>query len=487
MKFFKETMNAIYRTIKNKKLVFHIYDHGLTIAYYKKNNFIDSYYCKTEDIKSDASLHKYLTQRKDANAKFIVNSKNVSVEKLSIPALNSFTSVNPIEHYCLTRLNQGELYTYKVHTINKDGSEVWKGVVYSMPSHENTNECFSLLYQHQMSFFGVYFHSAVADQIAREIAGDNKLDLENYIYSLTTILDEKEINIQFFHGSNILESTILEYPSTESDQYVLGVIEQNLSDIWIKLTSYRESNNLSKVNIFIVNNNLRNMLTKSQNNSDLYIFPKALQDELPLHIYMKYFLATKQLCATSPEITKYKRYRQFNSILFPPLYISLSAIVIYVLYINLLAYNHNKVTSNLYKDYTKIMDNIRVSGKDFPEISNIIQLADLYNTEKKISVKTPYPFNFLEEFYNKLNKHFKIQRIFWQNRSYIKMANLLEVDVHLNKKNAEDQISRMEEFIEDFKKANNNIAIHLSRIGIDTGNLESSDALGLRILVTIEE
>ncbi|NDB84337.1 MAG: hypothetical protein EB127_16765, partial [Alphaproteobacteria bacterium] len=370
--FVQNAINAIYRKIKNRKIIFYITDTTVQVAYYKKDELIDSYISKSDNLKTDLDFVEYLHKRKKSNAKFIVQSRQITSEKISIPILGTFGNINPIENYCLTHLTPDMLYTYKVHAITKDRSEIWKSTVSYMPFTEKVSQCFELLYQNHTPFFGLYFHKVIADQIVTLIGEENKINLENYIYAIICILNEEELSLNLFHAGNILHSSIVTIPKNESDNYLSGLVDQTLQDSWIKFKSYIQHEKLSKLSIFLVNNNLKRLLIGSKKNDELYIFPEDSTLENPFQIFIHYFFKSRQLPAINQAISQYKRYRKVDSMVFPPLYILFGSAILCILYINMLAYYNNNITSYLYKEYTQITQEIREAGKSYPETKNLI-------------------------------------------------------------------------------------------------------------------
>ncbi|MDX1916572.1 MAG: hypothetical protein SFT68_01120 [Rickettsiaceae bacterium] len=484
IEFVKNSINAIYRKIKYRKIIFYITDKNILIAYYKRNILVDTYASSSASLKDDEALLKYIEKRNRANAKFIVQSSQEIAEKIALPSLSAFSNMNPILNYCLTHFNKDIIYSYKVLNIGKDNSEIWRGNVTYMPLTERLNQCFEILYNNRIPFFGVYFNKVISDQIASEIAQENKINIKNYIYAFVSLVDPEEVSITIFHEGSILHSILAINPVDQTDEYISGHIDQILQDSWLKFKSYITHLNLSKLSIFLVNDNLKRLILANKKNDELYIFPAETGDSSPFHTYLNYFIKDdKPIPASNSEIASYKNFRKINSMLFPPLYTCLGLAILLILYINMMAYYHDNLTSSLYKKYTEITKDIRAESKSYPEITNINQLADLYYIESNLE-NNEYPFKILGTLLDSFKSNINLERVSWLNRDQLLSSNIIELDVSVDRNLADQQFAFINEILTNLKKEGIKLSFNISRVELDNNNITADQLIGLRINLT---
>ncbi|MDX1924082.1 MAG: hypothetical protein SFT91_02495 [Rickettsiaceae bacterium] len=484
MQFVKEIIKSVYRKVRVKRLYFYITDLYLIVLYYNDNIFIDSCSVPVATAAKDPELLEFISRHKNVTAKFLINTKDVIQEKISMPSLGGFTQIDPIQNYCMTHIHKDHLCSYLVYSVNKEQSEIWKGVVCHTSINEKISQCFDILRENYIPYFGSYFYNIASTRVASAIATENKINLSNYIYTFTAILDENEILISINHNSNMLSSIRAEYPKGKSDEYVQGVIEQNISDLWIKYKTYVQREELMKVNIYLVNEDLKRLISNAKNNTDLYIFGETSEKLNPIHIFFKYFQSSKQIPATSLETRTYKRYRQFNSMFFQPFYFAFICVMAYMVSVKFQTYRYQEQASILYQEYNILSNKINDSKKNFAGVDNIIQFADLCHAHQKFTNENPRPFTDMRYYYNTLKSQFDITRLKWVNDD---RSHLSIIDIKLNKTDAKNNLSKLENILEEFKQKRQNININLERLKIDQNNFEYDNALGIRVLISEKE
>ncbi|MDX2050653.1 MAG: hypothetical protein SFT93_05760 [Rickettsiaceae bacterium] len=482
MKFFKEIIKSFNRRLDNKKLYFHISDHGLTVLYYINNKFNESYYSPLDSLASDHGLVEFVLKRKTTTAKIILNSANMSLEHVALPAFGSFNRIDPIENYCLTRFEENQIYQAKVYSIFKDNTEVWKAVICSISLNEVVNFCLAILKNCKIPLFGIYFYDLTAQDVAISIAKDNKINLENYIYTTVSVIDSKEILITLNHQGSLLSTKRFTYPKTESDKFILGTIEHYLSDLWHEHKDMVIQEHFSKANIFFISGNLKRLIKSTSLKTVVNLFTED-NDENSIKTFIHHFSLGKRPAATSRELRSYKMYRQINSMIFKPIYLIIFVIFSYFIYVKLCVNVKIHKISELNKTYEKLSGAITKKSADYPEIKNVVQLADLYNLKKRLTQNLPVPFPLIHNFIKTCENKLDIANIDWEIKADCLSSFNLTLEVNIDKARKEEQFKSLDQIIAKLKEEYGYLKIQYQRCN-SSGSQESSNSIKLKIIIS---
>jgi len=462
--FTTRLMHFVYEKLNTSRLIFVIGDLGINVYYYKKNNLLETHFFNLETINSSDNLHNFIRKYKHSDAKIIINSKETRVQHESLPSIGGLNKLNPVEKYCETNLHPSDIYSYKTYSIVNNVDDVWKAVILWTPITNLIEKCLYLIKENRVNFVAVFFDEILSQNIATKIAEENNIILTNYIYSVVTVSETTGIKIIINHGDNILSSVIAPYPSDKSIAYAQGVIEQNLSDSWLKLKAYIGQNELKKINVLIVPKELKQLMETQNYDAEKTIY-QSNNDSLLYadKIYIDYFTKIKRSPATSKELASYYRYNSLNNIMFKPIYIALAVLVIFCAAMKFEIMSIDDNTSDIYSKYSNTNEEIRLLSQNFPGI-NVIQLADLYNYQNKLIEPVPTPFDFAENFIKSTYQIVKFDRLFWElddtNKlfkfTFAASINRISKDVLLQKLNdiIKDTHQKFPNFIIDLKTKN---------------------------------
>ncbi len=414
---FGKISNFIYEKITSSRLFFIIGDNGIEVLYYKNNIFIESYFAHKDKVNEDIEFENFISKYKKSDAKLILNLKEAALQHESLPIIGGLGKTNPVEKFCETHFHSSDLYTFKVYSIINGEADLWKAIIMWTPVTPLIEKCLFLTKENEITLAGVYFHSFAMQPIANKIAKNNLLDLSEYIYSATSISKNSGIHISINHGNNILFSTLCEYPVDKSSEYIQGLIEQNLSDSWLKFKSYIQQNQLKKLNILLLPTNLKSLLALQTYEVEKSIFADCSENkeqECDSQQFLKYFNQSEQPQALSSELKSYYRYHIINNVLFKVAYAALFLLSIYAANLKKNTFLVENNTSQIYKNYFKTTEDIRLKSQNFPNISNVSQLADLYNLQSHLKQTFPSPFEYMEDLINLSKDYSKIMKMSWE-------------------------------------------------------------------------
>lgn len=480
------SLQVFYNKIKTSWLYFYIGDIGLNIIYYKNNKPEDSHFCNIDDISKDDSLMAFLKKYKNSNAKFLVNSKDITINHESFTVFNTFSKLNPIDKFCETNFQKSDIYSYNIYKIDKDHTDVWKSVICVCPFNQIIERCFHLINDNSITFSGIYLYQTTIIDIAYEIAKKNNLNLEDYIYTTTSISSVNGINFTIHHGKNILSSVNVDYPHDKSQEYIQGIIEQNISDLWIALKSYCENSESAKANIYILPTQIKELISNNKNDEQyINLFDESSYENSSFSDsnILNYLLNSTIFQSTSKLLKNHFFYNQINNMLFKPLYLSIAIIFLYMIITVKDNYFINSSIINTYSNYFNINEKIRLTGEKYPTVENISQLVDLYIINNSLERKKHLPFNFIEDFLKFNNNENEINKIKWiidldSNIPIFKIT----MNVMLDNSLKHNKLPELDKKIMELKNKYNDLDITLSRLPNKNSDDITSDKLGIKII-----
>jgi hypothetical protein len=453
----QKTTEILSINLNNKFLYIIVGDNGVCLQYYEDNLLVDSYFSSCDALASDDNFKNFISKRPKARVRIVLNLKSTNIDHESIAVLSTISKANPIDKYAESHLHSSDIYSYKLLSIAKDNQDIWKYVILSTPQNDSIQRCLLYLSDAKIAIDGVYFYQFLLQDISSKIASEYKTNLENVIYTTTSITSSSGIIFTINYAGNILSSVYVEYPLDKTSEYVQGIIEQNISDLWIKFSRFAEENNLKKYNILIVPDALKNLLDKQTCGAELNLFSESNTETIfSDQSFTKYLGISTLHKASSKELKNYYWYTMVNNLIFKPAYLMIAIMVFYSAYINISNFLSNRHLSDLYDKFSKNSEEIRLKAQDYPSISNVSQLADLYNMHTILSKSKPLPFELLTDFIELNNDKNEISKIYWEltpNNEYSFFIELVLSDSSLNQgigiQNIENIITKLKDKYKD--------------------------------------
>lgn len=479
----------IYDKLTRSSIHFFIGDSGVCLYYFKNKKLIDSYYCDYENLSHNDNFPEFIKKYKNSDAKIIICSKDINIDHENLTLIDTFGKVNPIEKYCENNFHKDDLYSYRIYQIISENATTWKTVINWIPLNEVIDKCLNFINDNYISLTGVYLYPVIIQDIAKILALKNEINLDDYIYSTVSVNKISGINITINHNDNILYNEIIEYPKEESDEYIQGVIEQSLSDAWIKFKAYIEEANVEKINVFILPNNLKKLIKNTDFQVKNNIFDENIEslesdDTFSDYKIMSYFIQKSHTKAWSRELKIYYLYNQINSILFKPIYLMLIITILYAGNIKLNDFFEQKEISQIYHKYFSVDQSISEISKDYQDI-NTKQLADLYNLSKELSVTKNIPFDFIKDFLSFANDYIEINTINWENLGKTRNIYNIDFDLLIDQTNKDNRLRLVENIIDSLKDKYNSYEIDLQRIS-DFKDETKNNNISLRMITIVK-
>jgi hypothetical protein len=432
------SLQYIYDKLQKTWLYFYIGDVGINVFYIRNGEILDRYYTFTSEIENDQDFQDFIKKYKNSYARFIINSNHVEIKHESLTVLDTFSKTDPVEKYCESNFSKSDIYAYKTYDIKKDQADVWKSVICYLEFNKVIDQCFHIIKNNSIKFAGLYFQYFLMQDIASYISKKENINLDDYIYTTISVTKVNGINISINHKGNILYSSNTEYPAGKKDEYIQGVIEQSLSDIWIKFKAYIEEGSFKKLNIFILPESLKTLLKNQDLKVDLNIFDESnnsIDNNFSDPKIINFSSLVSETQATSNLLKNYYFYNRIDYVLFKPFYVILSLMLLYFINIKVSDYYYRSKTIELYNQYYEVNEEIKTEGKKYPDVTNITQLVDIHKIKDLLGKEKITPFDFIEDFVKLYSNDIEINRIYWHLDANVLQDHKFTInfDITLNK------------------------------------------------------
>lgn len=474
------------RFCKKESLFLIVGDKGVYVQYSENNIIADTYFSPTDQIEIDENFKNFILKRPKVNVKIILNFKDIKLDHQSISVFSGFNKSEPILKYCSANFHKSDLFSYKPISVTKENQDIWKYVISSTPLSDTIQRCLLYISESRAILEGIYFYNFLVQDICTKISEESKENLQNIIYTTTSISSTSGISFSVNHGNDIISSSSIDYPFDKSPEYIQGLIEQNISDIWIKYSAYSSQNNLKKYNIFIVPESLKNLLEKQYCGAELNLFSKSSSDSFfSEQIIIKYTESIEPLKALSSELKSYYRFSSINEIIFKPFYLILVLTFSYLIYLNICHKNYNNNLSVLYEKFSKYSEEIRLKSENFPAVSNMSQLADYYKMQKLLAEDKKLPFQIIADFLNINENNNEINSIIWSVDNNNQFTLDIEILVNSEYSNKNFGMERVENIIKLLKEKHENINIDTQRVSTKSDSITSKNTSSMTLKITI--
>lgn len=461
---YRKIMHYIYESITHSRIIFIVGDSGVLLNHYKKNVITDTLFCSLDELSSN-KIDDFVAKYGKADTKFIINSKGIKLQHESLPVVGSIGKQDPVQNYCDTHLHQTDLFTYKVHTIIKEDADIWKAAILWMPLNNTLERCLNLVKDNNMDLSGFYLTPTIMQYSAEIIAKENNLDLKDFIYVTASVSITAGISITLNHGNNILSSIICDYPMDKSIPYIQGILEQNVSDMWLKFKAYIEQNQLRKLNVFILTGELKDLVSAQTYEVEKSIFAVTkLSDQFADTVFLDYFTKTQQVSAKSRDLISYYRYLIINKIFFKAAYLVLLVLSLYALNLKKSTLELEYKTNNVYSEYFRATEDLNLIAENFPNITNIAELADFYNAQNNLLKNRQTPFALTENFIQLASDQIVISKIYWKlNNKTELLSGSIVFEVVTSKTMPKNPKIVVNDLIKELKNNNPNYSISVEK------------------------
>lgn len=461
--------SLLFNFFQQKNIIVLIGSKGTFLIAIDGSKIIDNLFIPLQNQLNIEQYKTFFTKYKKFCIFFLLDQANCSLRHEIVPVLQSVMKVNPVTNFINSYFSKSDIVAYNVYSITEKFSETWNILLASVPYQEPLSTIIEYIIANSLKFGGSYFLSlelkTIIDKILQQTA---HFECVNHLQIFACILDASNIKFVVKHLGNIIFTKTIEYPIDKSDLYIQGIMEQEVEDLLISSRSYISHLGLGVTIIFLVSENLRNLLQQS-NFADHKIIIVTDQDVIGSGSIKGKFsdaaitcLFSKQrtFIAVNAAIKSIMRLNMINFLVFKPLMIGIFALILTLGSIKFDIFQNKQKAHALNKQYYQIASAYRDTKQQYPNISNIANLADLYSLEALLQMPLPTPFNVIEKFLATLNEQTHLNKINWelQNINNLTLNGpTMKMDISLKfitiDSSLQEAMVSLKEYINDLKKS----------------------------------
>lgn len=424
--FIKRLHAFITSLLYRKNVVVSIGDLGLYLAAFDRRKSVDTLFIPYEDKENLHLLYEnFLNKFKKFHVSFLFDSAECGLRHDIVPIVQSIVKTNPIDKFIKEYFRSDEIVGYNVYNINTNPSESWNTMIVSTHYKPPLSTLLEgILSRDSTKYGGIYFlsleFSTITDVILKKI---NINKYNGYLKIFVCILETSGIKLVAKHHNNIVSITNITYPKDKPILYIQGLIEQAITDCLINLKNHIENYKLKVCIIFIVEQELANLLSQSRF-GEHQVICKTInsildntnnEEERYLDSALTYiFNNNKSFPASNYYLTSISKLSTINSIMFKPLIVVIISLIAIISAIKIKTIDNYKKVASLNLEYSSAEREYYTLKKKYPYIKHATNLADLYVFEALLLIPVPTPFSLLEKFLTSLDKNFSVESIQWE-------------------------------------------------------------------------
>ncbi len=461
--------NKIRRYFNNKEIIVFIGKKGVKVIAYDKKKNIDSIFVYHDDAEKIKRYKNFLKKYKSFDIYFLLNNKECHLKHEFIPAFETIIKSNPIEKFIEENYNPENIIAYSIYNIDRTNGETFETILAVSEYSKQVRQLLEFVIYNGFNFGGAYFLALEFESIIESIlARKNIYDCQDDLQVLVTITEASGIHIAIKHNKNILNEIVVEFPEKKSAMYIVGTIEQGVSDALLQYKGYINSLELRICLILLCDQNLCDLLKKVKSFEKFFIVTyntnndskEQEADDIKYNqgeLLFETFSSNRQYLAVNELLSAISKFTAINSIAFKPLVlivIIIIGIIFSFKYQTILNERETKILNNQYYSLSEQYRNIK---KRHPNVENVTNLADLYNYQNILAIESRNPFSFLKILFSIDPGEVKITNVIWD----LKQANILDKKEELivsilyedNKNNMEVINQKLAKYLTKVKKA----------------------------------
>lgn len=432
---FKMLHTFITSLLYRRSIIVLIGDSGAYLAAFNRRKVVDTLFISSENKENLHLYEQFFDKFRKFRIFFLLDSAECKLRHDIVPVLQSIVKANPIEKFIEEYFPGDEIVGYNVYNVNTKAGESWNTMIVSTPYKPPLSILLDrVLSKGSPKFGGIHFLSlefgAIIDRILAQI---NCEQYSEYLQIFICVLETNGIKIVVKHYHNIISIKNIAYPNDKSQLYLQGILEQEIADCLISLKNYIANHKAKVCIIFIVEQNLAELLGQSQfgehqviRETVSKIFDKTDSEGEKFLDYAltSLFNDNKLFPASNQNLVSISKLYNINAIIFKPLIVVIIALIASACLIKIKTINNYKQVDSLNAQYFSVEKNYYDLKQKYPYIQNATNLADIYVFETLLQIPVPTPFSTLEKFLKNLDQNFLIDEIKWERLNLENMSVL---------------------------------------------------------------
>lgn len=430
-------VNLFNNIFHNKNLIILLGKNGLIAVAIKKQKIIEDIFIRYDEEQYYQKHRDFIAKYTNYHLIVLLDTKESKLKHETLPLLAAIIETNPVEKFIAENYQADDIVAYNVYEIKSTNGEVWNTCIAHSPFVTQVKDLLEYIITKSFNYSGTYFLSLEFITIINKLLQTTETDCSNDLQIFTTITKASDIKIVIKHRNNIFLEQIVEYPQDKSDLYIKGTLEQAISDKLLSYKEYVKALNIKVAIIFLVDCELQKLVQEinfptvtkiilpsidkiSKHNSQQQ---NRFQDLTLLEIFnnSNTFLALNKPLKTIAKLTL------ANNIIFKPALIVIAGMAIALGGLKVKSLIIYSKTTELNNSYYELAEQYRNIKKQHHELSNIDNLLDLYNLDRKAASPDEYIRKLTSADYQSI----KIKKLSWELVDPI-LINIPESILELN-------------------------------------------------------
>jgi hypothetical protein len=427
-------VNKINNIFHKKKAVILYGKNALLLNFYKNNELVNNFIFKLDQPDNLSQLFQEIKKYKDYHFVLLLDGDNIYLRYENFPSITAFFSVSPIQKYISKNYSPTDLVAYDTELVVSDISEIWHTSIANTSLIDTREEIIDHLLENKFRYSGSYFLSLELNVIIPHI--NNFFSIENasnHFLFFIYVTGCSDVKIALKHDNRLIEYKEIKIERKDSDLFLLGKIEQKISDLKIKYQVYIDNLGLiPSVTIIsgkefseIIKGNHK--LNKHSEIVNIFSIPRKEEENnaensesidksnLPENFLIKVFSNHNSFLALNKKLKKLTFWSVINSIIFKPI-IALSIFMLIVT--SFFTYEVQNIESQIarqelnykinYDEYQKI--------KEFDlKLCELIEKSNLHKLDHAMNSNSDRIFDIVGELLNVKSQNIKINSVEFQN------------------------------------------------------------------------
>lgn len=365
--------------------------------------------------------------------------------KTSIEKIPSFSGVlnsnNLLKGSLVSSAPQGSILAYKdlssmqVNDSDELDSDSKLVQLFSFAPNAQIIDIITFIFNFGFPLIGIYFLRLEIKEMVRNLGKKMSLNMEDNLYVIAIPTYASGLIVMILEDHKVVSYGVSEYNLHKSDEYLKGVIEQEISDILIKNKKYISSSK-KQLNILTITSKKIAELLSGVSWKHEYIPLTWMDDNYKLGITHgfgdEFIINNLQLLHSSYNRTlrKIKKLDKIRSRLMRGAVAIIASITIYGLFVTSQIMRLNSNLDVLEDEYYKISEQYKVARQTIKHITNMQLVYDIMSDITVLEADVQQPIKIIKYLVDSREEKLHLARVLWEMRSGDDKKNLSDLFVY---------------------------------------------------------
>ncbi|MES2214555.1 MAG: hypothetical protein V4485_00845 [Pseudomonadota bacterium] len=391
---------------------------GTYVGVYKNQHCIDSLYIKGEEY-NIKEYSEFFSKYKKCHVSLILDTADVAMQKADIPTTQGILKDDPVSKFTRQNFGLDALVSYNVYDITMDGTETWHTLFASVNPSPFRTEIIEYLVSNFVYFNGVYFFNLNIPNLNSSLLHIAGMEDKSEFKIFATITEASGIRVVATHEKNILHSRRVEIPLDKTQNYIQGIVEQEITDCLIAGRQAIQDSKAKPTLILLASKEMQDLMQNGKFDAEEVIivpttsFKLNSDQELADKVILSALNKKLVLPASNNAFQVYFKLLKSNSFILKPISLIL------VLFIALVGANILKTkkllwdTNRIANESYQASEEYRVIKEKYPNVKDLDQIIDFHAATIELKSAQILPFEALDKILDSLPSSFNISKIYW--------------------------------------------------------------------------